>query len=149
MAVSKTYAPLRFGPLSGHAAEHRNQHPRRDKSRSQSRIAAHERWMNVRSSISSTFRQSTFFFPRPAFLQVTTLFHVTVEEIGEERADRRDRAQTADFVPCRRNGGVHDVVGELERETCDEPARVTHPCFAHLDRSFARKHCTDCIHDRF
>src|SRR5262245_35844309 len=66
------------------------------------------------------------------FPPLAPLFHVAVEEKSEEGADRRDRGQTADLIPRRRDGSVHDVAGELKREPRDQPARVAHPCFARL-----------------
>ena len=56
-------------------------------------------------------------------LQLASVFDFSIEEKAEERADRRDRRKTPQFVPSWLKRSVDDVRRHLKREPGHEPTR--------------------------
>src|SRR5262245_31815881 len=76
------------------------------------RVRSHAKWL---SEVTRTSKRSA----PPSGLGSCTLVRlaqIAFEEIREEGADHGDRGHAAEVFPAARNGDVHEVGGELERE---------------------------------
>src|SRR5262249_26452451 len=80
------------------------------------------------------FRSTRF----PLFLQHSLL--VAIEEIGEKSPDYSDGSELAHVVPARRHRGAHDVGGQLESESRDQPGRKGEPHLPALKAACSREH---------
>ena len=63
-------------------------------------------------------------------LSLANLAEITLQEIIQEGAYRRDGGDTADRVPTGAGRGLDNVGGELESEAGDKPAREAQPYVA-------------------